>query len=108
MSDKKQSGQYHPFRTGFSLLASAMLLLFGVATLLAQTGGQGAIAGTITDSTGAVIPNATIIATNTATSVSTTRKSSGAGTYTISPLLPGVYSIQVIATGFKTLRQDNL
>jgi hypothetical protein len=78
------------------------------STLRAQTGGEGAIAGTVTDSTGAAIPNATVTATNTATNVSETRTTSGSGAYTIAPLPPGEYSVTVTASGFKTLTQQNL
>jgi hypothetical protein len=91
----------------FSLLALIALIAVPVA-LKAQSGGQGAITGTVTDSTGAAIPDATINATNTATGVVTTRTSSGAGAYSISPLPPGVYTVEVSAKGFKTLRQTNL
>jgi Carboxypeptidase regulatory-like domain len=86
-----------------------LLALVAVPVMLkAQSGGQGAITGTVSDSTGAAIPDATVSATNLATNVVTTRTSSGAGSYSISPLPPGVYSVEVTAKGFKTLRQDNL
>ena len=52
----------------------------------AQTAGQGSLQGTVADSTGAVIPNATVTATNTATSVATVQQSSSAGFFNISPL----------------------
>jgi len=74
----------------------------------AQTAGEGAIEGTVKDSTGAVIPNATVIATNTGTNIATTRISSSAGFYTITPLPPGTYSVEVSAKGFRTLNQENL
>src|ERR1700679_3589437 len=83
-------------------------LMSAPAVLKAQSGGQGAITGTVTDSTGATIPDATITATNAATNVQTTRTTSGAGAYSISPLPPGIYSIAVAAKGFKTLDQSNL
>ena len=83
-------------------------LVGGPLHLRAQTAGEGAIAGTVTDSTGSVIPNATITATDSATNLSTTRTSSGTGTFTIAPLPPGTYTVQVAAKGFKTLRQENL
>jgi hypothetical protein len=76
--------------------------------LKAQTAGEGAITGTVTDISGAVIAGATVTATNTATSVSETRTSSSAGVYVISPLQPGNYTVQVTAKGFKTLTQKNL
>jgi hypothetical protein len=83
-------------------------LMSAPAMLKAQSGGQGAIIGTVTDSTGAAIPDATITATNEATNVQTTRTTSGAGAYSVSPLPPGIYSVAVAAKGFKTLHQSNL
>jgi hypothetical protein len=91
----------------FSLLTLLALIALPNA-LKAQTAGEGTITGTVTDSTGAIIPNATVTATNTATNVSTTRTTSSAGAYTIAPLQPGTYSLQVAAKGFKTLTQENL
>jgi hypothetical protein len=78
------------------------------ANLWGQTAGEGAIQGTVLDPTGAVIPNARITATNVATHVATSRTSSGAGVFTISPLIPGTYSLRVEAAGFRALEQDNL
>jgi Carboxypeptidase regulatory-like domain len=88
-------------------------LIFAEFTLIplsvhAQTAGEGTISGTVTDSSGAAIPNAQITATNTATNVPTVRTSSSSGGYTIAPLPPGTYSLQVTANGFKTMRRDDL
>lgn len=90
-----------------TLLAVALVLL-APAALVAQTAGEGTIAGTVTDSTGAAIPNATVIATNNATNVATKRSSSSSGVYNIAPLPPGTYTLHVDAAGFKTLVQNNL
>lgn len=76
--------------------------------LAAQTAGEGALQGTIMDSTGAVVPNATVTITNIATNIQTVGKSSSAGYYNISPVLPGTYTVQVVAQGFRTLLQDNV
>jgi hypothetical protein len=95
------------FGTVFCLFTLVGVLL-APTTLKAQTAGEGAITGTITDSTGAAIPNATITATNNATNVATTRTTTGSGTYLIAPLLPGTYTVTVAAKGFKTLNQQNL
>src|SRR5580704_4798329 len=89
------------------LLAIASLLALPV-TLKAQTAGEGTIAGTVTDTTGAVVPNATVTATNNATNISTQRVSSSAGTYTIAPVHPGLYTLSIEAPGFRTLKQENL
>lgn len=95
--------------------AVSLTLLFLLApflidghSALAQTGGQGALEGTITDTTGAVIPHVTVTATDQASGVGTTRVSSGAGLYSITPLIPGIYTITVKAAGFETLTQKNI
>lgn len=94
-------------RRGLSLFA-LLALLAVPAALLAQTAGEGTITGTVTDSSGAVVAGATVKATNAATNISTTRTSTSAGAYTIAPIPAGIYSVQITAKGFKTLRQDNL
>ena len=90
------------------LLGLAICLGWAVTQAASQTGGEGAIVGTITDSSHAVIPNAKITATNNATNIATVRFSSSAGYFTIAPLPPGTYTVQVKAEGFKTLDQENL
>ncbi len=92
-------------RLFYSLL---MVLLCGGLVAMGQTGGEGALEGTVTDPTGAVIPNATVTAINKATGVSTSRPSSSGGLYSIGPIIPGTYSVKVSAAGFQTFTQDNL
>src|SRR5664280_55116 len=107
----KTNGFYCVLSTAMASVLSLftlLVLLVLPASLKAQSGGQGAITGTVSDSTGAAIPDATVTATNLATNVATIRTTSGAGAYSIAPLPPGIYSVQVAAKGFKTLRQDNL
>ncbi|HEU5458322.1 MAG TPA: carboxypeptidase regulatory-like domain-containing protein, partial [Terracidiphilus sp.] len=103
-------------QSGEGRKAFAKLLILGLAACLgwmtlpalAQTAGEGSIQGTVTDTSGAVVPGATIKATNKATNVVTVRASSSAGVFNLSPLHPGTYSVEVTATGFKTLLQDNV
>src|ERR1035441_2170126 len=96
----KANGFYRVLSTAtravFCLLAM-LSILWVPAALRAQTAGEGTITGTVTDTTGAAIPNATVTATNAATNVATTRTTSGAGSYTIAPLPPGIYSVQIAA-----------
>lgn len=100
----------------FRCLASAVALVFGLAICfgwmalpaMAQTGGQGALEGTVKDKTGAVIPTATVTAVNQASGVSSTRQTSSAGLYEITPLIPGIYTVTVKASGFKVLTQQNI
>jgi hypothetical protein len=95
--------------SGLILFVSVLALLIAFpATLYAQTAGEGTISGTVTDGTGASIPNAQVTAINVATNVPTVRTTTSSGLFTIAPLPPGAYFLQVTATGFKTLRRDDL
>src|SRR5262249_23722527 len=74
------------------LLVSA-LVLFTPPRTLGQIGGAGSIQGVVTDATGAVIPGASVTATNVATGVKTARQTTEAGFYVIAPLPPGEYTV---------------
>jgi hypothetical protein len=63
---------------------------------------QSEILGTVSDTSGAVIPNATVIVTNTQTNVSNTIKTDSAGAYALPDLTPGAYAVQVALQGFQT------
>ncbi len=57
--------------------------------------------GTVKDGTGAVVPNASILVTNTETGVSATIVSNGSGQYRANSLSPGHYRLHVTAAGFQ-------
>ncbi|HXS94993.1 MAG TPA: TonB-dependent receptor [Candidatus Limnocylindrales bacterium] len=84
----------------FWLPLAASVLCAGVA--LAQVAGGGSIQGTVTDPSGAVIPEVQVVATNVATGVETARQSTAAGLYVITPLPAGEYTVKVTASGFQT------
>src|ERR1051326_1057683 len=63
----------------------------------AQLAGKGTILGTVTDPTGAVVPGATIVATNIAMEKTATET----GAFSL-PLDPGLYNLSATAHGFKT------
>ncbi|MES2393246.1 MAG: carboxypeptidase regulatory-like domain-containing protein [Acidobacteriota bacterium] len=100
MSDKR----FFRLAVVFFVLA----LVPGWVSLQAQTGGQGAISGSVTDASGAAIPQAALTATNVATGVSTETTASGSGVYTLGGLIPGKYTLTVKASGFATFKQENL
>jgi len=100
---------------GDSLRGTALFpgLLLGVflavtCSVWAQIGGSGSINGTVTDPSGAVIPGATVVATNTATNAVTSQVTSNAGTYVLSPLTPGDYNVTISAGGFKKFTQEHV
>ncbi len=87
------------------VLAAAALLL--CAPLGAQLAGKGSIRGTVDDSTGAAIPDATVVITTSLRASSSRPISTGAGDYQFS-LDPGKYTIAVTHTGFKGFTQENV
>lgn len=66
------------------------------------------LTGTVMDSTGSVVPNATVTVTNVETSVKSTTKSNEAGNYTVAQLNQGTYSLQTQAPGFKEFVAQNI
>ena len=63
---------------------------------------MGTITGLVTDSSGAVIPNAVVVATNTATGGKAQTLTSSTGNYVIPGLQVGSYDVSVAVSGFKT------
>ena len=84
-----------------------LLLAVFASPALAQID-RGAIVGTVRDTSGAVVPNATVSVTNTATGVSIVIPVDAAGDYQVLTLIPGLYSVKVTANGFETAVQDNI
>ncbi len=78
-----------PFVLALSLKASAQVE-------------RATITGTVTDASGAAIPNATVRVTEESTNVVTNLQTESAGQYTASNLTPGSYTVQVEKTGFQS------
>ncbi|ADW70522.1 TonB-dependent receptor [Granulicella tundricola] len=92
-----------------TVILLAVLCFFSTGSRLdAQIGGSGSISGTVTDPSGAVIPNALIVAVNNANGTRVTQHSSGAGAFTLSPLEAGQYTVTIVATGFEKLTQEHI
>lgn len=68
----------------------------------------GSIYGTVTDTTGAVVPNATITVTDVSKGTSSTTQSNGSGEFAVDHLIPDVYDVKVAATGFMGFQQKGL
>ena len=82
-------------------------LLIAAATASAQVD-QGAITGTVTDNTGAIVPNAQVTITATDTGLTLQSKSNSSGNYTFSPIKIGNYTVSASAAGFQTTSRQNV
>ncbi len=85
--------------------AAGILLFGGVQYVHAQA--SNGITGTVTDSSGSIIPGANVEVVNIATQQTSRTVTGSAGQYTVLGLLPGRYKVTVTAAGFsKTIKDD--
>jgi outer membrane receptor protein involved in Fe transport len=84
---------------------AGVLLLTSPARAQVTTG---AIVGTVTDSSGAAIPNAVVTIVNTQTAIKRNATSSGLGEFGVNLLEPGNYNVTVTAAGFKKFEVTGL
>jgi hypothetical protein len=73
-----------------------------------QGGATSSLAGTVTDPSGAVIPGATVIVKNMATSATSEAVTNAEGQFTIPALNAGTYSVTVSLSGFKTVTVNDV
>src|SRR4029434_7886980 len=88
------------------LFQIAALLCAAMGAAKAQT--SGAITGEVNDQTGAMVPNAAVTATNTATNVARTTLTNTSGVYNFPGLIPGTYQVKVAAGGFQTAVKSDI
>jgi hypothetical protein len=92
--------------------APMMALVFTLLLCLSPASwGQavnGTILGTVTDSTGATVSNAKVVATQTSTGLAHESVTNESGNYTFPDMQPGPYSVAVEATGFQKTVQQNI
>src|ERR1700730_5244056 len=100
-----------PFTACQRLLVFAVAVLFLVSAgcpIAAQTAGAGNIVGTVTDSSGATVPNATVVITNTDTGAIRTLTTNSTGSYTANFLQSGHYEVVLGGGSFGKIDRKNL
>jgi Carboxypeptidase regulatory-like domain len=90
------------------VFASILALLFLGGTHAFGQGTSASLSGQVTDSSGSVVPGATVTATNTDTSLAQTATTNGEGIYLIAPLPPGHYKLTVESRGFERYLQTGI
>src|ERR1044072_8131418 len=96
-----------------SLILTIVLLTAGALSSAGSAFAQAVIAvaqlnGTVRDSTGAVVPNASISLRNLDTNRAYTATSDSSGYYIVPNLLPGTYELKVSSTGFEPRVQSGV
>ncbi len=91
-----------------SLLFFFLLALATRTSSFAQTATSGSVVGTVTDPSGAAVPNANVQLLNLSTNASAAMVSNGAGEFTFANVAPGNYKVTVTVAGFRTSTVGNL
>src|SRR6266568_1609099 len=94
------------FRTEKVVLPVLWIALLLMPCSFAQETTAG-VQGTVKDSTGALIPQATVEVASPSL-IGTKRLATTQGYYRFANLPPGVYTLTVAATGFRTYKEDNI
>ena len=105
MSSRNKAKAHSAFFMMLSVLALSFVV--SAAPMYAQVAGA-TLSGTVTDPTGAVIPNAEISIQNTATGVARAVTTDTSGFYSAPNLLPGSYKVTATAKGFTTIAESGI
>ena len=93
------------------LLSTCLLVPAGMTRMMSPAYAQvvnGTISGTVQDTTGAVIPNATVTLQNQATGDKRTSKSNSSGLFSFSGLPSGDFTIAITVTGFQNFTEKGI
>jgi hypothetical protein len=95
------------YKTCLSAAVLLLVLLTLASNALAQ-GLTGSITGTVMDATGATVPGAVVTIRNADNNATRTATSSGAGTFTVTLLHPGNYSMKIDKSGFRVFERSGI
>jgi hypothetical protein len=95
-------------RLVYSALFASLLLTLALAPGALAQGITGSITGTVTDTSGAIIAGASVTVRNVDTNAARTITTSDIGSYKVTQLQPGRYSVKVDKAGFKVFEQSGI
>jgi hypothetical protein len=93
---------FHGSRHSFLPIALSACLLLLLSPSSSHAQALSGITGTVTDESGAVVPDAKVTVTNTATGVVSNASTGSVGTFTVTDLVPGTYTVKIEKPGFQT------
>src|ERR1700739_1131391 len=73
-----------------------------------QTAVDGAVGGTVQDSSGAILSGANVVIRNNATNAEKSVISDSSGFFRVNHLLPGMYTVTITVSGFETFKSDKV
>jgi Carboxypeptidase regulatory-like domain/TonB-dependent Receptor Plug Domain len=95
--------------TGYAVCLATVLILAILSSVPSSAQVSGAtLSGTITDSSGGVVPDSRVVITNIATGVITNATTNSDGFYTAANLLPGEYNVTISAKGYTTQERTGI
>ncbi|NUQ29736.1 MAG: hypothetical protein HOQ35_14640 [Acidobacteriaceae bacterium] len=90
------------------LLFCVLALCFAMSSSVYAQGGSAVLSGTVTDPSGAAVPNARVTATNTETNLVLTSETNASGLYRFPTIPPGHYTIAAEVSGFQKFQQTGV
>ncbi|MGO8816903.1 MAG: carboxypeptidase regulatory-like domain-containing protein [Terriglobia bacterium] len=105
--DREDSGLFSHQRPR-SVLVALAFCAFCVLLTPSAFAQSGAVLGVVNDTSGAVIPDASVTITNAATGVTTATKTNNEGLYDFPYVQPGVYTVSAGASGFQTVKKPGV
>ncbi|MGB7549504.1 MAG: TonB-dependent receptor [Terracidiphilus sp.] len=92
----------------FAFVAAVAMMVCLPWPVTAQSTSEAVLGGTVSDSSGAVIPGAEVTLTDIGTNIARRTRTDGQGVYSFRALPPATYKMLVEANGFGTVEQDNI
>jgi hypothetical protein len=93
------------FAAGFLTVA---VLALGAPAIFAQGGATSSLSGTVTDTSGAIVPGASVTVKNMATNAASEAVTNAEGQFTVPALNAGRYAVIVSLSGFKTVTVNDV